>query len=97
VARPTVHVSEAVWGSEVREESQELQQGLRELGWPGPECVPITRVGGRIGLLGVDEPGELGGIANEEDGGVYRTKVSKSADVYDGEIEHTVEDPVGEC
>jgi hypothetical protein len=73
VAGPTVHVSEAIWRSEVREQAQELQQGLGELSWPRPEGVPVTDVGGRIGLLGVDEPGELRRITNEEDGGVYRT------------------------
>jgi len=78
VAGPAVHVSEAVWRSEVRKKAQELQHRLGELSWPCPECVPITDVRGRVGLLRMDESGKLRGITNEEHRGVYRALVLQS-------------------
>jgi hypothetical protein len=71
VTRPSVHVPETVGRAEVGQQTEELEDGFGELGRPCPECVPVTRVGCGIGLLGVDEPGELERVADEEDGGVW--------------------------
>lgn len=70
-----MHVSEAIWCSEVREKTEELQHGLRELSRPCPEGVPVTGVGSWVCLLCVDKPGELDRISDEKDGCVYQTLV----------------------
>lgn len=41
-----------------------------------PEHVRVLQVGLRVTLLGVDEVGELGRVADEEDGGVVEDPVA---------------------
>ena len=66
-----MHVPETVGRTEVGQETEELKDGLGELSRPCPESVPVACVGRGIGLLGVNESGELERVADEEYGSVW--------------------------
>lgn len=64
-----------VGGTTVTEEVHHLVDGLLVRREVVPEHGGIFKVGLRVALLGVDEDGELGGIAQEEDGSVVENPV----------------------
>ena len=70
VGAVAVHVSVAVRGTTVGHEDGKLVDGLRSQGKEVPEHVGALEVGLGVTFLGVDEVGELGGVSDEEDGGV---------------------------
>lgn len=70
VARVTVHLSVAGWGTTVGEQDDHLVDGLRVGGQVVPEHVGVLQVGLWVSLLGVDEVGELRGVSDEENRGV---------------------------
>lgn len=67
MSRVSVHVSEGVWCTTVREQVHNLVNSLLVSGEVVPEHGGILQVGLWVSLLGVDEEGELGRIAKEED------------------------------
>ena len=73
VARVAVHEAVAVRNATVAHEDHDLVDGLGILGEVVPEhgaVIGAGEMGGRVTLLRVDEVGELGGVAKEEDGRV---------------------------
>lgn len=70
VAGVTVHLSVVSRGTSVGEEDHDLVNALLVVGKVVPEHVGVLEVGLGVSLLGVDEDGELGGVSDEEDGGV---------------------------
>ena len=75
VARVSLHLSVSVWNSSISHQVHDLVDGLGVLREVVPEVGRVLgtgKVGLRITLLGVDEVGELCGVAEEEDGGCRR-------------------------
>ena len=73
VSSVAVHEAPAIWDTSVAHEDHELMGRLRVLRGIIPEhgaIVGVGEVGRGVTLLGVDEVRELGGITEEEDGGV---------------------------
>ncbi len=70
VPAEAVHVPEADRGPPVRKQDRDLVDGLGSEGQEVPEHVRVLEVRRRVPFLGVDEVGELHGIAEEEHRGV---------------------------
>lgn len=75
VAGVAVHVAVGVRRTTVTEEVHDLMDGLVVGGEIIPEHGGILQVGLGVTLLSVDEDGELGRVAKEEDGGVVEDPV----------------------
>lgn len=66
----TVHLSVRGWGTTVREQNDNLVDGLWVAGQVVPEHVGVLQVGLWVSLLGVDKVGELRWVSDEENWGV---------------------------
>lgn len=75
VSRVSVHVVVTLRSTTVGEQNHNLVNGLGILAKVIPEHVGILEVSLRVTLLGVDEMRELGGVTDEEDGGVVEDPV----------------------
>jgi len=83
VARVSLHLSVPIWDSSISHQVHDLVYRLGVLGEVVPEVGRVLgtgKVGLRITLLGVDEVGELCGVAEEEDGGVVEDPVHVAID-----------------
>jgi hypothetical protein len=70
MSRVAVHVVVAIWGATITKEDHNLMNRLRVLAEVVPEHVGIFGMPLWVTLLSVDEVGKLGGVTQEEDGGV---------------------------
>jgi len=71
----SVHVSETIGSTSVREEDGDLMGRFGDEGKEVPEHVGVLAVSLGVSLLGVNEIRELGGVSDEEDGGVVTNHI----------------------
>lgn len=67
MSRVTVFLVITIGSPAVREQNHHLMDGFGVLGEVIPECIGVFQVGLGVAFLGVDEVGEFGGVADEED------------------------------
>lgn len=75
VGRITVHSSETIRGTSVREQDSHLMSRFWSLGEEIPEHVRALEIALRVSLLGVDEIREFNRVSNEEHGGVVTNHI----------------------